>query len=73
MSNNPWGIGEGVSCSNEAIAERLNKKPQSVKKKQYGTLKPFKKKEVKFLQPYYFQGGKWHKLGGKKNGRRKSA
>lgn len=36
----------------------------------YATLTPFKKKEVRFLQPYFFQGGKWHKLGGKKNVRR---
>lgn len=31
------------------------------------------KKKVIYLQPYYYQGGKWHKLGGKKNARRKSA
>lgn len=33
----------------------------------YATLSPFKKKEVRFLQPYFYQGGKWFKLGGKKN------
>lgn len=42
------------------------------------TLTPFKKKVVKYLQPYYFQDGAWHKQeelskGGKKNERRKSA
>lgn len=36
----------------------------------YGTLTPFKKKEVRYLQPYFYQGGKWYKLGGKKNGRK---
>lgn len=36
----------------------------------YATLEPFKKKEVRHLQPYFLQGGKWHKLktGGRKNG-----
>lgn len=33
----------------------------------YATLTPFKKKKVLYLQPYYYQGGKWYKLGGKKN------
>lgn len=41
----------------------------------YATLTPFKKKEVRYLQPYYFQNGAWHKQedlytpkkGGKKN------
>lgn len=31
-------------------------------KKQYATLEPFKKREVRYLQPYYYQGGKWHKI-----------
>lgn len=39
-------------------------------KKQYATLEPFKKREVKYLQPYFYQGGKWHKLGGKKHGKK---
>lgn len=39
----------------------------------YATIEPFKKKKVLYLQPYYYQGGKWYKLGGKKNERRKSA
>lgn len=43
-------------------------KPKAV----YGTLEPFKKREVKYLQPFYFQGGKWHKLGGKKNVRKRN-
>lgn len=28
----------------------------------YGTLTPFKKKVVKYLQAYYLQGGKWRKV-----------
>lgn len=26
------------------------------------------KKVVKYLQPYFYQGGKWYKLGGQSNG-----
>lgn len=37
------------------------------KKGFYATIEPFKKKEVRFLQPYFFQGGKWHKLKVKKS------
>jgi hypothetical protein len=32
------------------------------------TLEPFKKREVKYLQPYYYQGGRWYKLGGNQHG-----
>ena len=39
----------------------------------YAIIEPFKKKKVVYLQPYFYQGGKWYKLGGKKNERRKSA
>lgn len=45
-------------------------------KKQFATLGALKKKIIKYLTPYFYQGGKWFpvsKLGGKKNGRRKSA
>jgi hypothetical protein len=28
------------------------------------TLELFKKREVRYLQPYYYQGGKWYKTGG---------
>lgn len=38
----------------------------------YATL-TFHKKKIIYLQPYFYQGGKWFKLGGKKNGREKSA
>lgn len=38
----------------------------------YGTLEPLTKKKVIYLQPYYFQGGKWHKLGGKSNDKRRA-
>lgn len=38
----------------------------------YATLSGPKKKVI-YLQPYFYQGGKWYKLGGKKNERRKSA
>lgn len=39
----------------------------------YATLEPFAKKKVVYLQPYFYQGGKWYKLGGKNNERLKPA
>ena len=32
----------------------------------YGTLSPLRKKETGYLQPYFYQGGKWYKLNGEK-------
>lgn len=39
----------------------------------YATLEPFKKKKVIYLQPYFFQGGKWYKLNEKNSYRLKGA
>lgn len=32
------------------------------KKGFYATLQPFYKKEVRYVQPYYYQDGAWHRL-----------
>lgn len=39
----------------------------------YATLTPFKKKKIIWLQPYFYQGGKWYKLEAQNVKRRKSA
>ena len=41
--------------------------PKRKRKALYGTITG-PKREVKYLQPYYFQGGKWHKLKTKSRG-----
>lgn len=39
----------------------------SQNKKQYATLQSFSKKKIVYLQPYFYQNGKWYKVKGKKS------